>query len=405
MTKIIQDISFKGIQKEYQVLQRRYKESNGSSGFLDPSFEKALKCALRYFVKNLSKFGMMGSLKEQAFKSEGDISKVDPKLYDVLKTYYEYCKDYISIYSSKNITEGSVLKMYIDVFDALSDSKNKAAFKKAIQIGKTAIRNNFAGESSTVMMIIPWFLLMSFLVVSVSTILNNVVINTGLVDDKVAGIMNVALFESLVESETFKNKPFMIQIGLASLHTAYYLDSLKDPLKVLNENRAKEDEARKEIVKSRESGEPLDFYALKDNGVNLVNKSGFTQSKESIAALFIVGGAIVGLILVVSLIRRAIYWIGSLKIDFIRMIIVENESLKINIKELEKRRDAATDPKKAKKIDEIIKKQQEWQLKLQKKIDEAQKDSNNAYVESEEQVKQEDENNEKEQDDDYEIIL
>lgn len=405
--KLIQDTSFKGIKTEYLRLDKQYRSpSSNQAGFMKPTFEKALKRSVKYFRTKSNGLGNLASLKELAFKTKGDLNKLPPNMKKVLDQNYKQCKDWMKEFKSDNITEGSFLRLYVDAYDILNNPKNKIAFGKAIEYERKLQAGGPSKSNLIVLgclLYILYIVLVFFLTIACFALILDTLSFTSKARE--GNVLDQKMFETIIESVTSQNRSMMLQVGFTTINAIFYINSHKDLNKELEEGFKKEKEALTKFKKGRESGN-IDYYDIKDTGVSLVNNSGLTQSKES--AVLIVALSLMGVILVVSLVRRSIYWIGALKIDIIKLFMIEAETLSINIIELERKRDSTTNESEKKRLDKIIQKQKAVLENLRSRIDRVVSDSNQAYYEVEDQVEVEDreiERDESTNDEDYDIIL
>jgi regulator of replication initiation timing len=392
---ITADVTFKGLKKRIDSLEKKTESKGIVNSVMNFTAEKSLKFAISYFNKNIDKIGNFASIKKQVLSTNGDIKKLDQRLYSVLAEYGKRANDIISDYKGNdNICKYSVIAFYKQIWDALNESKNKALFNRAI----TEYKNNSKKPPS---MSIVWTILY---VVYVMFLITMIMMFIGIWMGERS--ITAKEFESFLENAQLSNKATLNAIGIPAIEMYWFLKNQKNPLASLNDNIKKSKEAFDDIIKAKESHTIPDLSKY-DIGYIQTQELMKKRSTEDIMGLLLVGISIAGIVVIIELIRRALYWIGSIKVDIVENIIKENEVLKINIRELKERYERCTDPKEKKKLQEIIEKQEKWQRDFEIYIEKNKISSNEAYIDSDEQIKSEDESasNDSGDNENYPVII
>lgn len=424
---IFSDTTFNGIKNYYAKTEAKYKasaaNSNGGS-LLDVSIEKKFKNTITYWNKMLEKNGKqnvnINNLYDMFVSSKGDPNKLKNEIISIIKTDYSIISNIFKNTKNKNITDYSSFSIYKQAYETLFDPKNVSAFKKAYEL-----REKSKNKPNNIIYIIDlffilWVILVFVLIyhsVSINTVTFNVLGITGNTKDadfKQGTFLNNQInksLESILSSIQKEQKGFLSGIGFASIEISLMLNTIKNPTKEIVDCVKKDEEMKKKIA----SAESLDMveknkaYYEMSKECYIADRSMIPNrgNEEFVTVALVLIGAIVGFVLLINIIRRAIYQIGTIYIDVVGMIMVENECLRMNIKELQEKMDKETDPKAKKKWQSIIDKQLKWNARFEKFINDARGESTSSAYEAEEEIVTQDTQTEPENtgDDDYEILL
>jgi hypothetical protein len=390
------DVSFKGFQKEIEKSSNKFKKGSGTKegGFINPELERDCNLSFNYFYKKIlnGKNSNLTGLYSVTTKISGDLNKINRETLDYFKACYNKCENIVKKTSSKNIKEYSVLKLYMDTFDILLNSKYIAAFKKAYSyIDKNSNIGNTPSAASIFTML---HLILTYFLFHSSLIITKIFV---LIDKE--SLVDIKEYENIIEAVTHEFKAMVISVGFPSIHIINYLNSLSNPLSDLN----KAIDEEKKIKDKMKSKENLNYDELSKEAylVDNTNKRG-AESISAITLALIIAGAIAGIILLIYIIRRALYFIGAVKIDTVNYIFEEREMLKMNVEGLNEKLASLTDKNEIAKLKEVIKKQNEWIDKFDKYLLKNQKYIHDANLEANDEMKKDDDHQEE---DDFQVVL
>jgi uncharacterized membrane protein (DUF485 family) len=408
---IFPSIDFKGISNLKADLEKKYTnagEKGKLGGFLSPNLEREFKFTMNYYKKHIenSSLSHIVNLRTEALKTGGDITKINSKVASVLKSNYDKSKEFLNKYkSNKNISENSLVKAYVDIYEHLHDSKAKAAYKKAFDELKKKKKDTKTAGCIEVLYFLYIIMLVSAMVLCIVAIFY-------IIGDCISGFSNVS--EKNVEeklSKSARENSGAKSVIVTALHGIYFMKSLKDPVKEIDKAVKAEEKVINDIKKGKE-GLNSEFYIKKEKRVDftklsretwLVDRSNDRSQEDLVVGLLIAAGVIAGIVLLISLIRSAIYWIAANHVDYLKEIIEEEEMLKMNIAELQKQYDNENNPLVKEKLGKTIAKQQQWLNKFEMQTYEYKKDMETASYNMNDEITSEDSSNYT--DDDFQVVL
>ncbi|MGL4949646.1 MAG: hypothetical protein ACRC5M_04630 [Anaeroplasmataceae bacterium] len=398
---IKKDAKFKTIGKELARLEKVTKETQGVStgGFLDKKVERRFRYAVDTWKKNVvgnKQNHNVIFINNITIGTDGDISK-EKEFFTSMNAHMKSIDGMLKEFKGdKDITDSSFLTMFSNIYSMLTSAKYANAFKLAYATNKKNKKNASLASVSD-MFIMSHQILVSFAYYSMGTI--NIEINE---------LYN--FYDAMKDKESFKisledlqNKynSFIHDLGFVTLYIHSLFSSMKNPSDEIRKAISVESDARNKIAKSIES---KDDYATKQNlfyelseEAYLVNTAGdFTRGKEDALLLACIAvGSIIGLILSIKLIRRAIYMIGTIKTDIREYVLIDVATINMNIKMLKEEMEKTTDEKKRKEIAKIIEKQERWVEKANRVFTDIKEEVNVASSEADYVIEAEDDEGDK----------
>lgn len=416
------DTSYNGFKKKISESQEKFKsiKTSGRAGvstFMDKTIEKKYEFAISYYKKyilnNKNKSDFVNSFNKMIKESKGDITKINKNIYNLFISDNNIFKNILKNTKNMDLKNSSYIYLYNQVFELLNDKKMIPVFKLAFNTGSNDINND--GLTCCYVINIMWSILLFF------TCYSTAIVNTELFNDirtKYVSYENIidTNLTDIVEEYQIKYKSFIYDIGYASLEIVSFFKSLQNPLKELSDSIKNEIRVKKEYIKNSKSKEDFDKYLFFNNESKtsyLVDRSFERGSEEFITVGLILIGSVIGLILLVNLIRMAIYKIAALKINIISLLLVESETIRMNVQELRERAERETDEKEKKRLLKIAEKQEKIYMYIEEKIKDARHSSDTDEYEVTEIIEDEDrtinqdnnDENSSSKDDDYEVIL
>jgi methyl-accepting chemotaxis protein len=392
------DVSFKGMANEIEEAKKRYKNNGKGGGFISPQTEKNYTQMITYYKKKL--FGNMAlkNLDKVCETSAGEINKLPAPVLDLIKRDNYWFGELMKRCDSVNINEYSLVGLYVKTYEFLK--KQEATFKKAYQSVKSKSNNqNVSIAEIFVMMhkIIIFFLMRCLAIENQS--LWYLVNNGGTI---------FGYLEKAIENIQKGSNAFISIVGFAVIDIIAFFDSLSNPLSALTKALKEEDDLAKKLAKSKESADPL---MERINLFNEFSKESFLEDKslkshtrgEEFVPLIILAviGSIIGLVIII---KRVVYYIASIHVDYLKQITDEAEMLRVNVSELKEKAEKETNQKIKNKLLDVIAKQEKWILKFEKEIENARLSDGLAFNESE--AENNNDNNKSDDDeDDYPVVI
>ena len=405
---------YKEIEAKYKKVNsdiQKTKNSNGftTGGVFDRSVEKKYSRALdswnKYFVGNKNLSPNITYINSITFKTNGDITK-SKEFYDALKTHQKYLSEITKKISSKDIKENSYITIFLNTYDLLTNSKYISAFKVAYdEYNKN--KGKVKGSISDIFIMCNQ-ILVSYLFFTMGT-LNPAVI--GAYAKYENDTKNLNDFVNFVETVQDQYKSIIKDIGFVCIELSKNLENIKNPADELKKAIKSQNESTDKIAKAKESADSV----VLQNSIYEVGEENYIPenlneygSEEALTVALIVLASIVGLVFVITAIRRAIYMCGTIKTDITEYIKVDVVTVMMNIESLKEKLDNTTDEKERKKLQSIIDKQQKFVDKFKDKYTDVAEESNKVEYEADYVIKDEDDNDSSSSsssDDDYSILL
>ncbi len=392
---LLADTSFAGLRKRIDEAETRSSRPGTPTGAMLKVDELGLKYLSRTYREAINgRASRVNSRIQTVDGCKGDFKKINKDVYTVTKFFRDVATDVMKEYKgNKNISQYSILRMYCDAFDALHSEGS--TFQKAYSGFASAKPGD---ESLTYEYVNICFLVLAVFVIDLSFRLHLV---TGV---PAGGVENEKRMETLLESIARANKEFIVNVGFACIDICAFVHKNHGLTTLLTGGAKAEAEARKRMAANGRESFTQVAYDLK-----MVYSSELARSNEFLVPLLIVGAVIVGALVSINLIRRALYHIAAIRIDIVRDIIREKEFLLIHIAELE---DAAAraSPKDQKRLNDIVKKQREWLNTFDNWSKAVAGDDIESYHEAESRTTSEDDQIKESSksgasDDDYDIVL
>ncbi len=405
---------YKEIETKYKKVNsdiQKMKNSNGftAGGVFDKSVEKKYSRALdswnKYFVGNKNLSPNITYINNITFKTNGDITK-SKEFYDALKTHQKYLSEITKKISSKDIKENSYITIFLNTYDLLTNSKYISAFKVAYdEYNKN--KGKVKGSISDIFIMCNQ-ILVSYLFFIMGT-LNPAIISAYAKYEN--DTKNLNDFVNFVETVQEQYKSIIKDIGFVCIELSKNLENIKNPADELKKAIKSQNESTDKIAKAKESADSV----VLQNSIYEVGEENYIPedlnehgSEEALTVALIVLASIVGLVFVITAIRRAIYMCGTIKTDITEYIKVDVVTVMMNIESLKEKLNNTTDEKERKKLQSIIDKQQKFVDKFKDKYAEISDESSKVEYEADYVIKDEDDNDndsKSSSDDDYSILL
>ena len=405
---------YKEIEAKYKKVNsdiQKMKNSNGftAGGVFDKSVEKKYSRALdswnKYFVGNKNLSPNITYINNITFKTNGDITK-SKEFYDALKTHQKYLSEITKKISSKDIKENSYITIFLNTYDLLTNSKYISAFKVAYdEYNKN--KGKVKGSISDIFIMCNQ-ILVSYLFFIMGT-LNPAIISAYAKYEN--DTKNLNDFVNFVETVQEQYKSIIKDIGFVCIELSKNLENIKNPADELKKAIKSQNESTDKIAKAKESADSV----VLQNSIYEVGEENYIPedlneygSEEALTVALIVLASIVGLVFVITAIRRAIYMCGTIKTDITENIKVDVVTVMMNIESLKEKLNNTTDEKERKKLQSIIDKQQKFVDKFKDKYAEISDESSKVEYEADYVIKDEDDNDndsKSSSDDDYSILL
>jgi len=405
---------YKEIEAKYKKVNsdiQKMKNSNGftAGGVFDKSVEKKYSRALdswnKYFVGNKNLSPNITYINNITFKTNGDITK-SKEFYDALKTHQKYLSEITKKISSKDIKENSYITIFLNTYDLLTNSKYISAFKVAYdEYNKN--KGKVKGSISDIFIMCNQ-ILVSYLFFIMGT-LNPAIISAYAKYEN--DTKNLNDFVNFVETVQEQYKSIIKDIGFVCIELSKNLENIKNPADELKKAIKSQNESTDKIAKAKESADSV----VLQNSIYEVGEENYIPkdlneygSEEALTVALIVLASIVGLVFVITAIRRAIYMCGTIKTDITEYIKVDVVTVMMNIESLKEKLDNTTDEKERKKLQSIIDKQQKFVDRFKDKYAEISDESSKVEYEADYVIKDEDDNDndsKSSSDDDYSILL
>lgn len=402
MINWMNDVSYKEVKKAYDKsveTNKKLASNSKEGGYLDKVTEKRYQIAIKAWkeviIDNKNKSVNVDNLNKITIDTLGDISKASAKFVRTMRDdYHNINKLFAKIKGDKNknavnnITNYSWMSLYIESVDFLTNPKYVAAFKKAFKYYNE--NKNKPIETDIIYLfimcnqIITFFIMYSFVLNRESEVhyLNDL-----------NKFFNVTEYAKNIEDIQKDHRASLANLLYGVIELLGFLKSVKDPVGEIDKSIKLKKEAIKNIksAESLELTERMKIYRDLSDKSYLVDKSfdfNSRGSEEAITVLLIVLGSLVGFIALIGLIKRCIYLIGTLKIDILKYIMIDEETVKMNIIELEERRDKTDNPKEKAKLEKIIEKQKKWADKFSEMTMEMKEIAKSAAYEIDDQMEE-----------------
>lgn len=414
-----------GFKKKIKEIEDRYKNISSKSGertggFIDRSMEKKFKAAMdyweKYIVGNKNNNPVITSLMNIMEKTKCDITKCDSRILTPIKMDYEIIKDIVTRTKDMDLKNNSYFSEFVNMYEFMFKKENIKLFTKAYDIYD---KNRKKGSSSlfTVFTIVMIWTLILYTLIFVSAIMSlstlySVRKQYGSYDN----IIDTELIK-IVDDEQKSNKAFINNIMYTTMEVVHYLKSIKNLNSEFDKAVKHDMDVNNEYSKRIKSSESIDekymFFGEKSRESFLVDKTYDKRiSTEEIGVvLLVLVGSIVGFVLLINLIRRAIYQMAAIKVNIIEILVTESETLRVNIEMLRERAERSKNPEEVKRLQKIIEKQEKSFEKMKKTIDKAKIESADTVYEADDYVEEENRRIDSGEDettsdsDDYDVIL
>lgn len=423
---ILSDVSCSvGFKKKIKEIEDRYKNISSKSGertggFIDRSMEKKFKAAMdyweKYIVGNKNNNPVITSLMNIMEKTKCDITKCDSRILTPIKTDYEIIKDIVTRTKDMDLKNNSYFSEFVNMYEFMFKKENIKLFTKAYDIYDKNRKKGSSGLFTVFTIVMIWTLILYTLIfvsaiMSLST-LYSVRKQYGSYDS----IIDTELIK-IVDDEQKSNKAFINNIMYTTMEVVHYLKSIKNLNSEFDKAVKHDMDVNNEYSKRIKSSESIDekymFFGEKSRESFLVDKTYDKRiSTEEIGVvLLVLVGSIVGFVLLINLIRRAIYQMAAIKVNIIGILITESETLRVNIEMLRERAERSKNPEEVKRLQKIIEKQEKSFEKMKKTIDKAKIESADTVYEADDYVEEENRRIDSGEDettsdsDDYDVIL
>lgn len=404
------DTSYKGIKEQYKkILEENKKISNtefSTGGFLDKTNEKRYLAGVdtwrTYIVNNKKNNKNVESLNMMTLKCKGDIRKAPVSFQNKIKSdYHNITKLFGELKNNtkkpeyENITLYSFLSLYQECVDFLTDPKYVSAFSKAYAEFEKNKNKPKQTDATNIFVMIHQILV--YYISFCTGLINRELDLSPIFSGNYTGDEYVDNVEYIQKS---KYKSFMSTIGITVIQTLGILKTLKNPAAEVDKCIKTQKEGI-EKIKSAESFDAIGrgkIYNELSQESYLVDRT-FEPSRgqeEAITIALIVAGSILGFFVLIFLIRRCIYFIGTFTTDFMGYLMIDEETISMNIESLKEKLENTTDPKEIKKLKSIIEKQEKWLAKFKSITDKATQESDQVVYEATAIVEEEDREIEKE---------
>lgn len=414
-----------GFKKKIKEIEDRYKNISSKSGertggFIDRSMEKKFKAAMdyweKYIVGNKNNNPVISSLMNIMEKTKCDITKCDSRILTPIKMDYEIIKDIVTRTKDMDLKNNSYFSEFVNMYEFMFKKENIKLFTKAYDIYDKNRKKGSSGLFTVFTIVMIWTLILYTLIfisaiMSLST-LYSVRKQYGSYDS----IIDTELIK-IVDDEQKSNKAFINNIMYTTMEVVHYLKSIKNLNSEFDKAVKHDMDVNNEYSKRIKSSESIDekymFFGEKSRESFLVDKTYDKRiSTEEIGVvLLVLVGSIVGFVLLINLIRRAIYQMAAIKVNIIEILITESETLRVNIEMLRERAERSKNPEEVKRLQKIIEKQEKSFEKMKKTIDKAKIESADTVYEADDYVEEENRRIDSGEDettsdsDDYDVIL
>lgn len=414
-----------GFKKKIKEIEDRYKNISSKSGertggFIDRSMEKKFKAAMdyweKYIVGNKNNNPVITSLMNIMEKTKCDITKCDSRILTPIKMDYEIIKDIVTRTKDMDLKNNSYFSEFVNMYEFMFKKENIKLFTKAYDIYDKNRKKGSSGLFTVFTIVMIWTLILYTLIfisaiMSLST-LYSVRKQYGSYDS----IIDTELIK-IVDDEQKSNKAFINNIMYTTMEVVHYLKSIKNLNSEFDKAVKHDMDVNNEYSKRIKSSESIDekymFFGEKSRESFLVDKTYDKRiSTEEIGVvLLVLVGSIVGFVLLINLIRRAIYQMAAIKVNIIEILVTESETLRVNIEMLRERAERSKNPEEVKRLQKIIEKQEKSFEKMKKTIDKAKIESADTVYEADDYVEEENRKIDSGEDettsdsDDYDVIL
>ena len=414
-----------GFKKKIKEIEDRYKNISSKSGertggFIDRSMEKKFKAAMdyweKYIVGNKNNNPVITSLMNIMEKTKCDITKCDSRILTPIKMDYEIIKDIVTRTKDMDLKNNSYFSEFVNMYEFMFKKENIKLFTKAYDIYDKNRKKGSSGLFTVFTIVMIWTLILYTLIfisaiMSLST-LYSVRKQYGSYDS----IIDTELIK-IVDDEQKSNKAFINNIMYTTMEVVHYLKSIKNLNSEFDKAVKHDMDVNNEYSKRIKSSESIDekymFFGEKSRESFLVDKTYDKRiSTEEIGVvLLVLVGSIVGFVLLINLIRRAIYQMAAIKVNIIEILVTESETLRVNIEMLKERAERSKNPEEVKRLQKIIEKQEKSFEKMKKTIDKAKIESADTVYEADDYVEEENRRIDSGEDettsdsDDYDVIL
>lgn len=305
--------------------------------------------------------------------------------------------------------------MYQECVDFLTDPKYVSAFSKAYAEFEKNKNKPKQADATNIFVMIHQILV--YYISFCTGLINRELDLSPIFSGNYTGDEYIENVEYLQKS---KYKSFMSSIGITVIQTLGILKTLKNPAAEVDKCIKTQKEGI-EKIKSAESFDAIGrgkIYNELSQESYLVDRT-FEPSRgqeEAVTIALIVAGSILGFFVLIFLIRRCIYFIGTFTTDFMGYLMIDEETISMNIESLKEKLENTSDPKEIKKLKSIIEKQEKWLARFKSITDKATQESDQVVYEAAAIVEEEDREIEKESSssdsyatdtggDDFKIIL
>lgn len=415
------DVSSKGFNNKLKEFEKKYKNINNkdgrsNGGFIDKSVELKFKSAINFWNtyilnnkknnKNVDNF-----LRLILEKSKCDIDKCDNRILYVLDMDYRECKNIVDKTKDLNLKYNTYISEFVNIYEFLKNDKYANVFKKAYKI----VESNKNEEIVTAKIFVMMWSIMIYSLLYTSAIMNTSLKNKLNEKDLIYdNILDTELIK-YVETEQITNKSFISNVFYTGMEICFYLKSIKNLNSDFDKAIKHDIDINSEYNKKVKANESIDIkYSFfndikKDNYIVDKTYDKMISTESVLTVILVVFGSIVGIILMITAIRRAIYQISAIEIEIIDTLIAESETLKMNIEMLKKRMNESRNENERDRLRKIIMKQEKSLKEINDYIEMSKLKMSDLYRETDEYIEEDDkrienENND-ETSDDYDVIL
>ena len=380
-------VRFSDVEKQYKkVLDENKKiamtsENNTTGGFLDKTNERRYQVAVKawrdYIVNNKKNSANVKYLNELTIKTKGDISKGPRAFTNIMREdYHDIIKLFADLKRNKeiknkkmveNISNYSFLSIFQESVDFLTDPKYISAFNKAyIEFEKNKGKPLEADITNIFVMS---HQIITFYVCLCCSVLNREID----LSPTINGTYDENQYGLDIEKIQMDYKSLFATIGYTVIELLGFLKSVKNPAQEVEKAIKNQRDAIKKMqaAESAEITEKMAVYRELSQENYLVDRS-FEPNRgqeEVLTIALIVVGSIAGLIALIALIKRCIYLIGTITIDIMSYIMVDEATIRMNVEILKDKLEKTTDAKEKKRLQKIIEKQEKWADKFKNMTD------------------------------------
>ena len=364
--------------KDYsEIIKTKYTEAEAAYG-KDPSKDTTAKTPESFFKsplyrsvillmgKAIKKFesGTNKDYYKHVYITQGDYSKrkgYEGSIYDSMKEQAEYIQEYVK---SHGFAKYTILGIYSDLWDILTDSKWRIAFKKAFDYPVDEKNRSIVD---------------GFRLSYVALVLAFESIAVKIVDFKYAlysGIADVDAINSIQND----NASMMKNMVIPSIELITLCKNTSTPLHIVEDMIAEEEKGKKstesydpttstEGVFSETIGKLMSKIVIPGISKGVSKISGLASKHPKLAIpIAAIAAAILFTILAFNASRMILYYVGIHKIDLEKRLEIESELIANNVNELKLKAEKASTKEERDRWNNIIAKQLEIKNNIDTKL-------------------------------------